>query len=207
MERVPMREQDTMTQPGLTPGLVVQQCLIPNSTASSTPLYNAMTILCPKDKWNVLIHVWQTQSTSHLISSDESLWQVLPSTIMLWVLCTNLSFGVNKEQHVGTAYKTTEITCVCVSDFMPQYRYTCACTDFNVWNTKLFAKKTHQKEKENSFIEDEMIFIIFHTLLLTLMRTPVSNFPLKRPINSMEKEESIYKISKGDVQKALKLLE
>ena len=68
-------------------------------------------------------------------------------------------------------------------------------------------KKTCQKEKENSFIEDEMIFIIFHTLLLTLMRTPVSNFPLKRPINSMEKEESIYKISKGDVQKALKLLE
>ena len=52
-----------------------------------------------------------------------------------------------------------------------------------------------------------MIFIIFHTLLSTLMWTPVSNFPLKRPINSMEKEESIYKISKGDVQKALKLME
>ena len=50
-------------------------------------------------------------------------------------------------------------------------------------------------------------FIIFHTLLSTLMWTPVSNFPLKRPINSMEKEESIYKISKGDVQKALKLME
>ena len=52
-----------------------------------------------------------------------------------------------------------------------------------------------------------MIFIIFHTLLSTLMWTPVSNLPLKRPINSMEKEESIYKISKGDVQKALKLME
>ena len=91
--------------------------------------------------------------------------------------------------------KTTEITCVCVSDFMPQYRYTCACTDFNVWNSKLFAKKTYQKEKENSFIEDEMIFIIFHTLLSTLMWTPVSNLPLKRPINLMEKEESICKIS------------
>lgn len=38
------------------------------------------------------------------------------------------------------------------------------------------------------------------------MRTPVSNLPLKRPINSMEKEESIYKISKGDVQKAVKLM-
>ena len=52
-----------------------------------------------------------------------------------------------------------------------------------------------------------MIFIIFHTLLLTLMWTPVSNLPLKRPINSIEKEESIYKISKGDVQKVLKLMQ
>ena len=67
-------------------------------------------------------------------------------------------------------------------------------------------KKTCQKEKENS-LRIKHDFIIFHTLLSTLMWTPVSNFPLKRPINSMEKEESIYKISKGDVQKALKLLE
>ena len=67
-------------------------------------------------------------------------------------------------------------------------------------------KKTRQKEKENSFIEDEMILIIFHTLLSTLMWTPVSNLPLKRPINLMEKEESICKISKGDVQKAVKLM-
>lgn len=161
MERGPMREQDKMTQPGLTPGLVVQQCLIPNSTASSTPLYNAMTILCPKDKWNVLIHVWQTQSTSHLISCAESLWQVLPSTIMLWVLCADLSFGVNKEQHVGAAYKTTEITCVCVSDFMPQYRYTCACTDFNVWNTKLFAKKNLSKGKRKQLYWGWNMILLF----------------------------------------------
>ena len=52
-----MKEQDTMTQPGFTPRLVVQQCLIPYSTASPTPLYNAMTILCPKDKWKVHVNV------------------------------------------------------------------------------------------------------------------------------------------------------
>lgn len=77
----------------------------------------------------------------------------------------------------------------------------------SMFETQSFlAKKTHQKEKENSFIEDEMILIIFHTLLSTLMWTPVSNLPLKRPINLMEKEESICKISKGDVQKAVKLM-
>ena len=36
------------------------------------------------------------------------------------------------------------------------------------------------------------------------MWTPVSNLPLKRPINSMEKEESIYKISKGGCTESFK---
>ena len=51
-----------------------------------------------------------------------------------------------------------------------------------------------------------MIFIIFHTLLSTLMWTPVSNLPLKRPINSMEREKSIYKISKGGCTESFNIL-
>ena len=63
--------------------------------------------------------------------------------------------------------KTTEITCVCVSDFMPQYRYTCACTDFNVWNTKLFAKKKLVKrKKKTAFLRMKHDFYYFPYLVI-----------------------------------------
>ena len=97
--------------------------------------------------------------------------------------------------------------CMCVRFHAPVQVYMCMHW-FQCLEHKAFCqKKLVKRKKKTALLRIKHDFIIFHTLLSTLMWTPVSNFPLKRPINSMEKEESIYKISKGDVQKVLKLMQ